>query len=107
MSEPFHTGGGVTSLWKSPFSMPETMREIATRVANRHDLTLKQMTSRCRERTFAWPRQEAAWEMAQRDRWSLPQIALTLGWTNHTTAMHAIRAHQKRLDAAIEAERAA
>ena len=55
MSEPFHTDGGVTSLWKSPFSMPETMREIATRVANRHGLTLKQMTSRCRERTFAWP----------------------------------------------------
>ncbi len=75
---------------------PETMVGIATRVAEKHGLTFEEMTSTSRERRYAWPRQEAAWEMVQRGRWSYPQIARTLKWKDHTTAMHAVEAHERR-----------
>ena len=75
----------------------DTMRSIAEQVAKRHGMTYARMIQKDRRRPYAWARQEAAWEMRQRGHWSLPQIARTLGLTNHTTILHSVRAHEKRL----------
>ena len=74
-----------------------SMREIAADVAARHGLTLDELKSPQRARRIAWPRQEAMKEIYDTGRFSLPQIGGFFGGRDHTTVLHAIRAHAKRL----------
>lgn len=95
------------SLWRGEILVParRSMARIIADVAERHRLPVKMMLTRSPARRFSWPRQEAAWELRQETKtdgspkWSYPHIAARLNWEDHTTAMHAVRAHQARLDA--------
>lgn len=37
------------------------------------------------------------WALKQEGRWSLPQIGRLLGNRDHTTIIHGVRQHEKRL----------
>lgn len=87
-----------------------TMKTIATAVAAKYGSSVEELMSDARQRAVVWPRQEAMWLMREekavngKPRYSLPQIGHFFG-RDHTTALHAIRAHEKRLaEAAREAE---
>jgi chromosomal replication initiator protein len=84
-----------------PEATPPVIRHPATviiqEVARRHDLTVEELLSNSRERHIAWPRQEAMWEMRQRTKMSLPQIARRLGLKDHTTIHHGIKRHEARM----------
>jgi len=87
-------------------ALPTTvsMADIAVCVAAKHGITVEQLKMRGSTRAIARPRQEAMWAMRQvrwRDgplRYSLPQIGRFFGGFDHTTVLHAVRAHQKRID---------
>lgn len=77
---------------------PFAGRRIAISVAKAHGIKFREMISSRRTRNLAWARQHAMWEMKRHTKLSLPQIGLILGDRDHTTVLHGIRAHQKRID---------
>lgn len=74
----------------------QTPRQIIERVARRHGLTFEEITQPS-TRSTARSRQEAMWELRRHTRLSLPQIARQVGVKDHTTVLHGIRAHGKRV----------
>lgn len=75
----------------------ETMRSISEMVAAKHGMSYLQMVSGGRQRNFVYARQEAAFELHLKKRWSLAQIAKTLEMSDHTTVLYSIRAHISRI----------
>lgn len=79
------------------FPMDLTHRVIAY-VAERHGLTAAAIIGPNTRRRYAWPRQEAYFEVhRQRPNLSLPQIGATFGGRDHTTILHGIRQHEARM----------
>lgn len=104
----------VLSLWKGHIVVSRlptgrvgmNLAQIAEAVARKHRISVKDLKGAYRGRTVAWPRQEAMW-LAYQEVWpdgrhvySLPQIGRYFGGRDHTTALHGVRRHQQRLDAA-------
>lgn len=94
----------VLSLWRGLImvpadghSVPMTMREIASQVADRYGLALDELRGPSRARPVCWPRQEAMFLCYKTGRFSLPQIGRFFGDRDHTTVLHAIRAVEKRI----------
>lgn len=79
-----------------PASMSRT---IIRQCAEKHGLTLGEICSHRRESRIVKGRQEAMWRLSKETPLSLPEIARRLGGFDHTTALHAIRKHQSRIDA--------
>lgn len=93
----------LLSIWKGPIAMPsDTIRECIELAADNHNITVTALKSQCRIRKIAWARQEACWRLRNltyldgRPRLSFPRIAQLVGLTDHTTVIHAVRAHAKR-----------
>jgi hypothetical protein len=73
---------------------------IVEMVALRHNLTPETVrASRSRMRHIIHARQEAAWIVRTKLEWSYPSIAAFFGWSDHTSAMHAVAAHARRMGA--------
>lgn len=72
-------------------------RGIVRQVAERHGITVEELLGPCRARRFAWPRQEAAYRLRTETPLSFAQIGERLGGRDHTTIIHAIRAHERRV----------
>jgi len=89
---------GVENLMLNP--PPPTMREIAAMVAERYGLTMDDLKSPSQERRISWPRQEAMALIRKNTRQSYPQIGRFLGGRDHTTVMHGVRRHAKRMEEA-------
>jgi chromosomal replication initiation ATPase DnaA len=86
---------------------PPTWKELALDVAERHSITVADLTGPSHARWAAWPRQELmAILYDQRKpcgikrRWSLPQIGHFLGGRDHCTVFKGIARHKDRLDKA-------
>lgn len=96
MSEPIRD-----IIWLPPKRI--TAKEILEAVAHRHDMTVAEMLAASRKMRFVRARQEAMWEIRQRTKLSLPQIAGRMRIKDHTTILHGVRKHQERLAARQEA----
>lgn len=72
-------------------------RRIARETADKYNITVDDLMGPCRRRMYAWPRQEAIWRCRQETPMSLPDIARRFGDRDHTTALHAVRAYEKRV----------
>lgn len=81
--------------WSAP---KPTMRTITRAFAEDTDFSVAQLIGPCRSQSLARARQELMWILRRQGRWSLPQIGRFLGCRDHTTILHGVRAHQKRLD---------
>ena len=68
-----------------------TIDKIQTQVAEHYGLRLRDMTSGCRQRAVARPRQVAMYLARRRTNSSLPEIGRKFGGRDHTTVMHAER----------------
>jgi len=66
-------------------------------VLGRYRLTKQEMLSACQKRGLVRARQDLMWQLRQIGM-SYPQIARTAGRTDHSTAVHAVKRHQERLD---------
>ncbi len=99
----------VLSLWKGEFVYPgfssTDLGRIMSMVAQKHGMTVTELVKRTNQRRVAWARQEVMWmarHLKRRDgtfRYSYPYIARRLGLQDHTTVIHGVRQHAKRLAA--------
>jgi chromosomal replication initiation ATPase DnaA len=93
---------GVTFGAPTDDAPPVSKASIIAEVARRRGLTAADLTGTGRWRDVARPRQEAMWLMRQvrradgSRRYSLPEIGRALGYRDHTTVLHGVRAHAKR-----------
>ena len=69
-----------------------TIAAIQARVAEHYGLHVSTMTSQCRKRVVARPRQVEMFLAPKLSGQSLPQIGKRFGGRDHTTVMHAMRA---------------
>jgi chromosomal replication initiation ATPase DnaA len=81
-----------------PARDPMHWKRILEETAEKHSIRVADLTGPYRHREFSWPRQEAMWRMQRETRMSMPAIGRRLGGRDHTTVLHGIRQHQKRLD---------
>ncbi len=88
---------GVFSLWKGRLSRPVKMAEIAEVVAFLHDVTVDDLRGPSRVRPLVHARQHFMADAYETKQWSMPQIGRYLGWRDHTTVLHGVRAHAKRV----------
>ena len=73
-------------------------KAILREVAAKHNLRVFDLKSVRRRRDLVKARHEAAYRIHKETTFSLPQIGRILGDRDHTTILHAVRAHQKRID---------
>lgn len=66
-----------------------TPKHIVNTVSQYFDVSLDDMTGKCREKRLAFPRQIIMFLMREEIRSSYPSIGHELGGRDHTTAMHA------------------
>ena len=89
----------VSSLPIDTFVVPANAGwEIIKRFCRERGVAFSAICSVRRHVPLVWQRQELCWLLKQGTSWSLPQIGRALGGRDHTTIMHAIRAHQKTID---------
>jgi len=75
------------------------VQKIMYEVAIKHGVRVSDLRGPSRTKRFVIARQEAMWEIRnRRPTFSLPQIGRLFGKRDHTTVLHGIRVHQKRLD---------
>lgn len=73
-----------------------SMQQIATAVAQKRCIPLKDLRSDVRGRRVAYARHEAMFLMYQTGRWSLSQVGRFFDGRCHTSVLYAIRAHSYR-----------
>lgn len=93
-----------------PTPRPLTLRAIAEEVAFDRFISVADLIGKSRKDRHAQPRHEFMWrarQVKQEDgahRYSLMQIAQFLGMTDHTSVLHGVREHGKRMAQKGEAE---
>jgi len=75
-----------------------TAKEILNTVANFYDITLEDLTGKCREKKLVIPRQITMFLLREEISSSFPTIGNELGGRDHTTAMHAVTKIKKNYD---------
>lgn len=84
----------VPKIWPRP-----TIRAIIEKVAEQHHITYAALIGPSRRAEIVRTRQEAMWTVRKIGIWSLPAIGRAFGDRDHTTVLHGVRAHEKRLAA--------
>jgi chromosomal replication initiator protein len=80
-----------------------TMQSLLRETAADHGLTAPDLMADTRKRFIAHARQDFMWRARQirtrtgEHRYSFPMIGRFLGGMDHTTVVHGVRAHSKRL----------
>jgi len=78
--------------------MPETPAQTILReVAEKHNMSVKQIQSAARLKAYVEARQEASYRLNKELGFSLTQIGRMLGRRDHTTILHAINRYKKNL----------
>lgn len=76
---------------------------ILREVAEKHNMSVKQVQSTARLKEFVAARQEASYRLNKELGFSLKQIGNMLGRRDHTTVLHAIKRYEKNLAKGCEA----
>jgi len=69
---------------------------VLSEVAEKHNMTVREMKGKSRKLRFINARQEASFRLNFELKYSLPQIGRLL-WRDHTTILHSIRCYNKNL----------
>lgn len=78
---------------------------VADALSRRPNVTREEIFSKAREHRVSHARQEVMWLLREARfadgarRYSLPAIAAAVGVEDHTTVLHGVRAHAKRIAA--------
>lgn len=76
--------------------LPYEWKDIAREVAERHKLRLDHLIGDRRFKAIVLARQEAMFEIRRDTGMSYPRLGQLFGGRDHTTALHACRAHADR-----------
>lgn len=71
--------------------------QIVWRVAHAHGVSVADLKGTSRKQNIVIARQEAAWRLRTERNLTLNQIGALLGHKDHTTMLHAVKCHEKRL----------
>lgn len=77
----------------------EKWKQIIREVADKHGVTVAQIRGKSRKRNIVPARHEACYRMHMETTFSLVQIALKIGYVEHTVVIHAIQRHKERMEA--------
>ena len=77
--------------WEGPFA--RMVREVAAK----HGLTVEELKGPSRKKRVVRPRQEAMYRGVTELKMSYPDVARRLGGRDHTTALHGVEQHRKRM----------
>lgn len=80
-----------------------SIARITAEVARKHGLTVADIRSSRRDRAAVAARHEVFWRCRKETTHSLPSIGRFLGKKDHTTIMHGIKMHEKRMREAPDA----
>ena len=95
--EPPQEAAAIIPLRRAPI-MPETPSQTVLReVAEKHNMSVRQVQSAVRLKAYVEARQEAAYRLNTELGFSLKQIGNMLGRRDHTTILHAINRYKKNL----------
>jgi len=84
--------------FKPPLAGGRTFAELLTEIAEREGFSVEDLLSQCKTQPLARVRQAAYWEIRQRcPHLSYPDIGRRFGGRDHTTILHGVRAHEKRM----------
>jgi hypothetical protein len=75
-------------------------RRIAREVCTKHGVSMEELMSPRRNRFVVAARHEVFWRCKHETSMSFPQIGQRFGGKDHTTVLHGIKQHEKRLAAA-------
>lgn len=78
---------------------PARPRAIIMEIAIRHGVAPIDIFSRARFNHISLARQEVCYRLRFDLGYSYPRIARCVGWTDHTSALYAVRSHMRRLEA--------
>jgi chromosomal replication initiation ATPase DnaA len=84
---------------KLTLSTPWNGKRIAISIAKAYGLSWKDITSPRRLKRIVMARQHAWWLMRKHTKLSYPQMAKVFGDFDHTSVMHGVARHQRRVDA--------
>jgi hypothetical protein len=88
----------AVELPKLSYGIPESPAfTIMREVAEKHEMTVKEMKGHSRKLPFIKARQEVSYRLNTELGYSLSQIGRLLGKRDHTTILHAISRHKKNL----------
>lgn len=77
--------------------MRTSVADIVRETAAKHGLSVSVLLGQCRQRAYAWPRQEAMYRVfTECPHISYPEAGRRLGGRDHTTILHGVRAHCQR-----------
>jgi chromosomal replication initiator protein len=90
----------LTSLWRGPIHIRprhKPMSEIAQEVADKYGVTVEQLKGRGNARWISQPRQEAMTRAYEETPNSTTAVGRFFGNRDHTTVLHALKAHERRM----------
>lgn len=70
---------------------------IIRQVCKKHGITVPEIIGPRRSRKLVEARHEAFWRLSKETMLSLPRIGYRMGGKDHTTVLHGIRQHERRL----------
>jgi len=77
--------------------MRTSVADIVRETAAKHGLSVELLLGHCRQRAYAWPRQEAYYRVfTECPHVSYPEAGRRLGGRHHTTLLHGVKAHCHR-----------
>jgi hypothetical protein len=75
-----------------------TVADVIRETAAKHRLTVAELLGPSRERKYVRPRQEAMYQVFTKcPHISYPEAGRRMGGRDHTTVLHGVKAHAKRL----------
>ena len=72
-------------------------KQIIEETAEKHGIAVSELIGESRCKHYVIARQEAAYRIRKECGYGLPRIGKLLGGRDHTTILHACRAHEKRM----------
>ena len=73
---------------------------IKDRICEKYGVTRLELEGKQRCKRLTWPRHEAFYRASKETKASLPEIGRAFGGRDHTTVMHGIKAHARRINGA-------
>lgn len=79
--------------WRGPLVQNESMRDIVSRIAAQHHLTVEELRGHSRIKKLAYPRFQVMYEIRLLTKQSYPAIGRFLGGRDHTSIMAGRKRH--------------
>jgi hypothetical protein len=96
-SSKFDIDMGRIMIAEESSSYIERWKQIAIEICNKHKITIKDLRKKSNQRKYSVPRHEACYRLYNETILSTTQIAVHLGYRDHSSVTHGIKKHEQYL----------